>query len=316
MVILTKLDKEDFKKILEKYNIGKLKSYKHVTWALENTVYFVNTTKGKYVLKIFETRDPRYVHFQVKIVDFVQKKNLPVPKIIKTKAGKNLGIYNNKNIIIHKFVDGKPVKKLTEKLVKEIAKKQGSMNKKLLRLNLKAPYTWGKNRQFKPISFVKPKFGDFDLQKNADKLLKDIQKIKRTKLRRSIIHGDFHTINLLVKNHKLVAILDWDDAHEDFLVTEIAVFIAHSILSSGGLNRKYLKLYLKGYQKELKLHKEEQKAIYYFIKSRYLGAIGWSLKQWKKHPDQRKHIENWISNAIGSYKILDSISLEEFLSFF
>ncbi len=49
-----KYSKKDFEKILEKYSIGKLLSYKKLPKALENTVYYFKTSKGEFVLKLFE----------------------------------------------------------------------------------------------------------------------------------------------------------------------------------------------------------------------------------------------------------------------
>ncbi|MHA1829186.1 MAG: hypothetical protein ACTSX6_11135 [Candidatus Heimdallarchaeaceae archaeon] len=58
---ITDLSKKDFENILENYNIGKYNSSKHIPWALENTVYILKTTKGKFVLKVFEESDIKFM---------------------------------------------------------------------------------------------------------------------------------------------------------------------------------------------------------------------------------------------------------------
>ena len=316
MAELTKLDKEDFKKILENFNIGKFKSYKHIYWALGNTVYFLNTSKGKYVLKVFERENPTLVEFQVKVMDYVEKHHVPSPKIMKTKKGKLLHDYKKKKLMIQSFVDGKPLKRLNEKVIKDIAKKHAHLNKSLLKLKPKRIPKRRMDRQFKKRNLIQKKYLGFDIQKNADQLYKDVKQIKRSKLRQCIIHSDFHSLNLLIKKNKLVGIIDWDDVRGDYLATEVAVFIGHTFITKGGVRRNYLKLYLKEFQKHLKLNNEEKKAIYYFIKSRYVGALDWSLKQWRNHPDQRHHIEVFLSRLVSSYTILNKISLEEFMKFY
>ena len=72
MAILTKLQNKDFENILENYKIGKHKSHKHLPWALGNTVYLLKTTRGKFILKIFENAKEDFINFQLKIMQLLQ----------------------------------------------------------------------------------------------------------------------------------------------------------------------------------------------------------------------------------------------------
>ena len=75
-----------------------------------------------------------------------------------------------------------------------------------------------------------------------------------------------------------------------------------------------LRLFFKEYQKYVKLNEEEKKAIYYFIKYRYLAVVGWCTMQRKQHKDRSKELGKWIDEVINCYRTFDKISLEEFLS--
>ena len=98
-------------------------------------------------------------------MEFVERNNFPIPKIIKTKSGKALFNYKNKKMLIQKFIEGRQPKKFNNALIKDIAKKQSSLNKKLLKLKLQGRYTWDKNHQFKPMTFEIRKIGTFNLKK-------------------------------------------------------------------------------------------------------------------------------------------------------
>ena len=76
MVILTKLSKTDFENILEFYDIGSYKNSKHIDWALANTVYKLKTTKGFYILKIFEKASPQFINYQIKVIDYLSRKKV------------------------------------------------------------------------------------------------------------------------------------------------------------------------------------------------------------------------------------------------
>ncbi|MBR9702376.1 phosphotransferase [Candidatus Pacearchaeota archaeon] len=313
---LTNLKKKDFEDILGNYNIGKYKKSRHIKWALGNTVYIVDTTRGKYVIKIFERAKLDYIKYQIKIMNFLNLKKVPIPKLIKTKKNRFLLIRNDKRMLIQRFVEGKTPKKLSKKLVKDIAKKMGLMNKYLLKLKLQGKYIWQKDHEFKPFKFKGVKTKGFDFKEEEKKLLTELRKLKRKKLRKSVVHGDFRESNLIVKNDELNAIIDWNDSHEDYLPYEIAVLINDSFISKNKVQKKDIKLFFKEYQKYLKLNGEEKKGIYYFIKQRYLGIIFYHIKQMKTHQDLVEDLKKSQGSQINQYKTFNKLSLEKFLELF
>lgn len=315
MAILTKLDKRAFEGILKKYDIGKHRSNKHITCALGDTIYLLRTNKGKFILKIFETSDENFIKYQIWLMNVAEKGKLPVAKIIKTKNLKNIIFHNKKIVMIQRFIEGKPPKNLNNKLVKDIAFKQATLNKLLLKLKLTGKYTWG-DYHFNTKKSNAKKYGKFNIRNEEENILNGLRKINKKKLRKSHVHADFHTINLLVQKGKLKAILDWDDAHEDYLVFDLATFIARAFVREHYVKKNQIILYLKEYQKILKLNKEEKKAVYYFIKQRYLRGICWAIKQLPKHKNMKPEIRNLINGWIEMYKTFDKVSLKEFLELF
>jgi len=312
MTILTRLTKKDFEKILKNYSIGRYRSHKHLPWALMNTVYGLKTTKGKFILKIFEKANSEFIKNQIQIIDFLYKKKIPVARISKLENGKELLIYNKKKIIIQKFIKGKAKKNYNVSTLKNVAKKFGKMSKNLLKLKILDRSEWEKNHQFDLIKkFSKNK--TFDLKNEAKLLLKELNKLDKKKLRKSFIHGDFHGVNLLIQNNKLKAIIDFDDAHKDYLAYEIAVFIIDPLIREKSFDKKLARIFFKEYQNQLKIKKEEKKAIYLFIKHRLLGIIINCQKQIEIHPDKKKHLLKDIIRFSLKYKIFNKISLEEFL---
>ena len=148
MAIITKLSKKDFSAIIKNYKIGKHTNHIHIDWALTNTVYKLKTTKGKFILKIFENARPDFIEFQVKLMRFLKKNGIPVPKLIKTDKGKNLLIYKNKNILVQEFIEGSIREFYNKELLKDIAGKFGLMCKKLQNLKIQDKSEWKKDYQF------------------------------------------------------------------------------------------------------------------------------------------------------------------------
>ena len=77
-----------------------------------------------------------------------------------------------------------------------------------------------------------------------------------------------------------------------------------------------MQLFLSTYQKELKLNLDEKKAIYYFMKQRYLSTINYSVGKRQKHVDQVDEINEWLTGVLNQYETFCKLPIEEFLSFF
>ena len=50
MAVYTKLSESDLKILFSKYNLGKLINFKEIKEGIENTNYFVELEKGKFIL--------------------------------------------------------------------------------------------------------------------------------------------------------------------------------------------------------------------------------------------------------------------------
>ncbi|EKE11706.1 MAG: Homoserine kinase [uncultured bacterium] len=313
MTILTKLTQKDFEEILLRYSIGKYKAHEHISYALQNTVFILNTTKGKYVLKIFEKSEADFVKFQIRITDYLYHKKVPVARIVKLKNGRNLLMYRNKLMAIQKFVGGNPAKKLNKELAGNLAKNLALMSKHLLKLKLKGIFMWSNDHEFETNTDIenieKVNFVGYE-----KKLLEEIGKLDRNNLRRSVIHGDFHEMNLLTENNELRAIIDWDDAHEDYISYEIAVYLV-SYFDAVSIKRskEYIELFFKEFQRYIKLNEEEIKAVYYFMKQRLIGVIFWHQNQKKIHKNFEKRLDRSMKKLITRYVALENITLDEFM---
>jgi len=319
MAILTKFTREDFEELLEHYDIGEYLSHRHVSWAFANTVYILRTTKGKFLMKIFEQCkiDPDYadfVRYQAKTMKLLEKTSLPSPKLIETKDRKPILVFRKNHLMIQTFVEGKHPRKFGASLLKNVAKNQALMSRELLNLKIEKRFTWGRDYQFRQAPFKIPPISGFDIARKYALLSKETRSLDRRKLRRSMVHGDFIAPNLLVKNNKLTAVIDWDDLHEDFLALEIATFITHTFVKTNEIDKKGLKLYMQEFEKYLRLHLEEKKAVYFFIKNRLFGVIAWHIKQAKIHKDQAKRLMRSANITVKTYKHFDKILLQEFLS--
>ena len=306
---MEKLNKLDFDAILSNYSIGQYVLNKHIPKAFENTVYFLQTTKGKYVLKIFEQTKISEVKNQTKIQEYLAKKNNPVPRIIKDKKGKDIQYFEKKPIQIQEFAKGKRVK-LSIKLIIAYGKTISKIDFDLKKLKMPNFNPWGFDFEFKKMKIYSGK--KLNLKKEHSKLLKEIKKLDKYKLTKSIVHGDLNLDNALVYKNKINAIIDFGDSHTGFLVTDPTIFICDEIITKKSLNYKKINLFLNEYEKKMKLNNEERKAIYLFSKLRCIYSMNWCNQMSKKHGKNRK-LQSLFDEYYSKYKIFSKELMQNFV---
>lgn len=218
--------------------------------------------------------------------------------------------------MMQKRVDGRHAKMLNARTVKNIAMVISRMHKNLLKAKLEGGDSWRKAHQFRKRTLLLNILG-FKAREEYDTLLAQLQRaVDPRKLRTAIIHCDLSPNNFLIKNDRLAAILDWDDAHKDFIVYDVAIFVARAFVRRNAVNKNLLKLFLKTYQKTLPLNDEEKKVLYYFIKNRFISSINFGGVQLRKHKDKARWIKKWIRMMISCYKTFNSLNVGEFCSLY
>jgi len=272
MAIHTKLQKSEIIEILENYSIGTLKSFNFFTEGVENTNIKLITSRNKYVLRYVEEKDVKQILFQTEVIDFLTLNNIKTPKIIKTKDKKDFIIYKNKPIVIFQFAEGNHIKKINKKLFVDIIKKISLLQKKLIEFHpLNRPWIkYATDLSYEEFLLSKIKSNKYNQEFN--KLVKELKNINDSKLRKSIIHGDLTKVNLLAKNNKVTAILDFDDVRQDYFVYDIAIFIVQFCFPNNKLDADLIKIFSEEYGKLITLSNEEKKALLPFMKKRLLSA--------------------------------------------
>jgi homoserine kinase type II len=309
MVKLTPLTKNDFKEILLNYSIGQYISSKHLTKALENTVYYLKTTKGEFILKVFEQIKIETIVFQTKVQKYLEKTNNPVPKIILSKEHKDILYFGKKPIQIQKFAKGKRVR-LDNNLIKDYGKVIGKISFDLSKLDLDGVFPWGKDFEFKKMKIYPGK--QINLKNEHNKYLSQLKKLDRKKLSRSIVHGDLNLDNTLVYKNKINAIIDFGDTHNGFLVTDPTIFICDEIISKNKFNYKKIHIFIQAFEKKVKLNNEDKKAIYYFSKLRCIYSMNWCNQMLLKHKKGNR-IDSLFLEYYSKYNLFSKEPIEDFI---
>jgi len=304
------LTKKDFNNILTTYNIGDYQSHKYI-FTGGNLVYKLKTTKGTFILKVYSRASLDFVKSQIGLLEFLRKTKVTTPKIILNNKGHGLLIYDKRKIAIQEFAKGREVQYPNKRLAKDMGNKYGLLDKTLMkypgRINIKEG-----EGQYKLVKWKIKHLEGFNLDEESNKVFNDIKKLNKKKFKRGLIHGDLCEGNFLIQRDKISAIIDWDDAHFTDIVYEIVIPIAQNFTTRRKVRKNLIKIFIKEYEKFIKLNNEEKRAIHFFAKHRLLEGASWCYDLIEKHPGQKKELMSWIKINIDKYKAFDKISLEEF----
>ncbi|MFA5490813.1 MAG: homoserine kinase [Candidimonas sp.] len=79
MAVFTPVSNNDTKLLLTRYDLGELVSLRGITAGIENTNYFLETTKGEYVLTLFEVLTHEQLPFYIELMHHLATRGIPVP---------------------------------------------------------------------------------------------------------------------------------------------------------------------------------------------------------------------------------------------
>ena len=268
MAIYTKISRNDIISIEQKFNLGKIISFKGIKKGIENTNYLIRTKNNKYILTIFEKRvQKKDLPFFMSLMDKLNNHKINCPKPQKNKKGNYLVNIKNKPASIVSFVEGKEKNKLKiydcYEIGKNIAKLHMASKKiKLYRKNSMSLSSWSKL-----LNKIGNKSNKIDINLNdlMETSLRDIKKRWPRKLSSGIIHGDLFIDNIFFKNNKFYGYIDFYFSSNDFLIYEIAICINALCFDKKNkkfiFNKKKSKNLLKGYSSVRKLSKDEKNSL-------------------------------------------------------
>jgi len=108
MAVYTKLSKENIEEILSNYSIGNLKEFRGIEEGIENTNYFLFVDNKKYILTIYEKRvKEKDLPFFSQLMSDLNKAGFKCPVPIVSNNKKTIINYQNKNLMIVSFLEGK-----------------------------------------------------------------------------------------------------------------------------------------------------------------------------------------------------------------
>ena len=268
MAIYTKLSESKLREFFSKYNLGNFINYKEIKEGIENTNYFIETEKGKFILTLYEKRvDEKDLPFFMSLMKNLFDKNFPSPQPIINKNGNYISEISGKKAAVVSFLDGSEKKNLNPDNCYEIGIQTAKLHlitKNLTgkRENKLSINSWRKI--YKKIENECPKI-HVKLAETIEKSLNEIENDWPQNIPSGIIHADLFPDNIFFKKEKLSGIIDFYFSCYDFYAFEIAICL-NALCFEGrkenlSFNVTKAKKFIDGYSEIRKLSEEEKKSL-------------------------------------------------------
>ena len=114
MAVYTKLSEDKLKEFFLKYDLGDLLNFKEIKEGIENTNYFIQTRKGKFILTLYEKRiEEKDLPFFMSLMRNLFDEKFPSPEPIINKNGSYISDIVEKKAAVVSFLEGVSKKKLS-----------------------------------------------------------------------------------------------------------------------------------------------------------------------------------------------------------
>jgi homoserine kinase type II len=265
VAVYTEVTDEELSAFLATYDIGTVLSYKGIAEGVENTNYFLHTTKGSYILTLYEKRVREDdLPFFLALMQHLAKKGLNCPLPVSNRRGEALGRLAGRPAAIITFLEGIAVRRPT-------AQHCAALGGALARLHI-AGRDFGMARpNGLSLDAWAPLFAQAEAQADtvSDRLaertwseLKFLEEAWPRGLPTGVIHADLFTDNVFFIGTEVSGLIDFYFACTDAFAYDVAICLnAWCFEPDGSYNLTKGQAMLAGYRAVRPLEPDEIDAL-------------------------------------------------------
>jgi homoserine kinase type II len=224
MSVYTAVTAEEFNAWLTRYAVGTLQELAPIASGIENTNYFVTTSKGRYVLTLYERLPAEELPFYLNLMAHLARAGVQCPAPAPDRSGALFSMLNGKPASLVTRLPGAAVVDPDAAHCAEVGSAlarmhvaSGSYRPRLS--NRRGPAWWRQAARA-----VRP-FVDADQNALMDNELEFLAGFGKGALPRGAIHGDLFCDNVLFDDAHVSGIIDFGFAATDFLAYDLAIAV-------------------------------------------------------------------------------------------
>jgi homoserine kinase type II len=226
MAVYTRVARQEIEVLLARYDAGTLRSTKGIAEGIENTNYRLETSRGRYILTLYEKRvDEADLPFFIALLDHLSERGCPVPRILPDREGSAIQHVAGRPACLIEFLSGAAVDQPTSAQAHAAGRALGHMHAALAdftlsRRNPLGPAGWAAlaERCGSDLEMIASGLGD-----RVSRELAFMSANWPDHLPRAVIHADLFPDNVLMSGDEVTGLIDFYFACTDVRAWDLAV---------------------------------------------------------------------------------------------
>jgi homoserine kinase type II len=268
MAVYTHLEDRDLRHHIRSFRLGELIKARGVSAGTINTIYELQTTRGRFILRILENRAVSEALFEEALLAHLSERELPVPKMVAGRRGSVVSIAARQQLSVFEFMPGRElgVFEVGASHARQVGAFLGKMHLAARSLGRRRRNRFAPVRMQR-IAAICQKAGRREPQRlNLD----DIEILRAEigrhdftdELPQGVVHGDMFIDNVRFVRGKLAGVLDFEMASTGPLVYDIAVALDDWAFTHDRVDLERAAALVAGYESERPLVSRERAALY------------------------------------------------------
>ncbi len=284
MAVYTEVDDDALEEFLAEYEIGELVSYKGIAEGVENTNYFLETDKGRYILTLYEKRVARKdLPFFLGLMEHLAQRGIKAPVPVRGQDGRALRELCRRPAAIVTYLQG-----VSQRRIK--LEHCGPLGDVLARLHEAGRDYAGRRSNALALHGWRPLFEKCAARADEVKMglageieseLEFLEKSWPASLPEGVVHADLFPDNVFFLGAAVSGIIDFYFACNDYLAYDMAVCLnAWCFESDGSYNATKARVLVGAYARVRKLLPEERTAMPILLRGGALRFLLTRLHDW------------------------------------
>jgi homoserine kinase type II len=288
MAVYTEVPDGELNAFLAQYDLGNVVACKGIAEGVENSNFLLRTTKGSYILTLYEKRVARQdLPFFLGLMEHLAAKGLSCPTPIKARDGEALHELCGRPAVIVSFLDGMWPRRPTERHCQQLGAALADLHLKgrdftMTRANALSLAGW-----HKLVEATKDRADEVEpgLGRTITAELAYLEANWPTDLEIGVIHADLFPDNVFFLGDRLSGLIDFYFACTDFLAYDLAICVnAWCFEPDHSLNVTKTRLMVQSYNAVRPIPAAELAALPILARGSALRFLLTRLYDWLNHP--------------------------------
>ena len=228
MAVYTPVDRATLERFLADYPLGRLVDHHGIEAGVENSNFFVETERGRFVLTIYERRvDPADLPFFLGLMEHLADRGIHCPLPIHGRDGKVQRTLQGKPAAMLSWLEGSSTSAVTSERCRALGAALGQLHREGQDFPIHRTNDLSVDGWRRLLDLCEPN-ADRVLPGLANELEEDFQDIVRswpTALPVGVIHGDLFPDNIFFRDAEVTGIIDFYFGCNDLLAYDLAVCV-------------------------------------------------------------------------------------------